>query len=258
MVYNECEVREMYEYDKDKLISLITKAKGEDKTVSKFAEEMGVSRPYLNNLLNKKQKNPPSPDILQKVAGNNNQVRYEQLMVAAGYLDEKYLLVMDKDDEGQYEEKKDTQGAKGLLSTYLEQVEKKNPREMVTSYNYNNEAFWDEKQECVKEDYFTFPEGYVTDSSYALKMTNNKFKDWGIIRDDYILIRPINDEPENGSTILVIIRKGGDCNRTIKRYYIINKDKVRLEPDVENYGEIDKTEIEVKGLVVFVGRQYIK
>ena len=112
----------MYEYDKDKLISLITKAKGEDKTVSKFAEEMGVSRPYLNNLLNKKQKNPPSPDILQKVAGNNNQVRYEQLMVAAGYLDEKYLLVMDKDDEEQYEEKKDTQGAKGLLSTYLEPV----------------------------------------------------------------------------------------------------------------------------------------
>ena len=78
------------------------------------------------------------------------------------------------------------------------------------------------------------------------------------MRDDYILIRPINDEPENGSTILVIIRKGGGCNRTIKRYYIINKDKVRLEPDIENYGEIDKTEIEVKGLVVYVGRKYIK
>jgi SOS-response transcriptional repressor LexA len=89
-------------------------------------------------------------------------------------------------------------------------------------------------------------------------MTDNKFKDWGIVRGDYILIRPINDEPENGSTILVIIRKGGDCNRTIKRYYIINKDKVRLEPDVENHGEIDKSEIEVKGLVIYAARQYIK
>ena len=243
--------------DKVKLMNLVSRAIG-DKSVTKFAKEADIHRSYLSKLKNGSLEFDPKPDILEKIAENNDKVRYIELMVAAGYLDEKYFLVMDKEDERQYEEKKDTQGAKGLLSTYLEQVEKKKPREMVTSYNYNNEAFWDEKQECVKEDYFTFPEGYVTDSSYALKMTDNKFKDWGIVRGDYILIRPINDEPENGSTILVIIRKGGDCNRTIKRYYIINKDKVRLEPDVENYGEIDKTEIEVKGLVVFVGRQYIK
>jgi transcriptional regulator with XRE-family HTH domain len=238
-------------------MNLVSRAIG-DKSVTKFAKEADIHRSYLSKLKNGSLEFDPKPEILEKIAENNNQVRYVELMVAAGYLDEKYLLVKGENDKEQNEKKKDTLGKKNLLSTYLETVEKKNPREMVTSYNYNNEAFWDEKQECVKEDYFTFPEGYVTDSSYALRMTNNEFKDLGIIKDDYILIRPTNDEPDNGSTILVVIRKGGGCRRTIKRYYIINKDKVRLEPDVENYGEIDKTDIEVKGLVVYAGRKYIK
>lgn len=240
----------MYEYDKDNLIKLIKKAKGEEKTVSKFAEEMGVSRPYLNNLLNKKQKNPPNPDILQKVAENNNQVRYVELMVAAGYLDEKYILGDEND--------KKTKSINEVISEYIEKVEGINPREMVPSYNYNNEDFWKKDKNCAKEDYFTFPEGYVTDSSFSLKMTNNKFKNMGIIKGDYILIRPTKDEPKNGSKILVTIRKGDDYNRTIKRYYIINESKVRLEPDVENYGEIDKSEVEIIGLVVYVGREYMK
>ncbi|RCW49726.1 MULTISPECIES: LexA family transcriptional regulator [unclassified Halanaerobium] len=238
----------MYVYNKDKLINLIKKAKGEDKTVSKFAKEMGVSRPYLNNLLNKKQKNPPNPDILQKVAENNNQVRYVELMVAAGYLDEKYILG-DKND-------KKVRSINKMLSEYIEKVEDINPREVVPSYNYDNESFWDDKKECVAEDYFIFPESYVTDSSYALKITNNNFKYWRIIKGDYILIRPANNEPANGSTILVIIRKGGDYNRTIKRYYIINDSKVRLEPDIENYGEIDKSEVKIIGFVDYMGRQY--
>lgn len=236
--------------DTEKLKKLVDKAIGEE-SITDFAKKSGVHRTYLSKLKNDSLSHDPKPGILRKIAENNTKVRYVELMVAAGYLDEKYIL---NEDEVEENNKK----GMDLTSMYLEKVEKKNPREMVTSYNYNNEAFWDEKKECVKEDYFTFPEGYVTDSSYALKMTNNEFKDLGIIKDDYILIRPINDEPENGSTILVVIRKGGGCRRTIKRYYIINKDKVRLEPDVENYGEIDKSEIEVKGLVVYVGRKYIK
>jgi len=242
----------MYEYDKDKLISLIKKAKGEDKTVSKFAEEMGVSRPYLNNLLNKKQKNPPSPDILQKVAGNNNQVRYVELMVAAGYLGDEYILDENKNEEEDIN-KKDSD------SYVVEEVNRRNPREIVKSINDNNiYDFVESKKETLHDGKAVFPEGYVTDSSFAVRMTDNKFENMGIIKDDHLLIRPITEDPKNGTTILVIIKKGGDYVRTVKRIYFINENKVRLEPDTEGYGVIDKSEIEIIGLIVYMGRKYIK
>ncbi|MGP3779400.1 hypothetical protein ACTWKD_11260 [Halanaerobium saccharolyticum] len=236
--------------EKKKLKELVSEAIG-DRTVTEFAKEADLNRSYLSSLKNGSEPYDPKPEILKKIAKNSYKVKYVDLMIAAGYIKKSELTYSNGQTNNEI-----SISSPSAPSFGSEKNTERNGE--VKSYNYSNEAFWDEKQECVKEHYFTFPEGYVTDSSYALKMTDNKFKDWGIVRDDYILIRPINDEPENGSTILVIIRKGGDCNRTIKRYYIINKDKVRLEPDIENYGEIDKTEIEVKGLVVYLGRKYIK
>lgn len=234
--------------EKKELKDLVSDAIG-DKTVTEFAKEADLNRSYLSSLKNGSEPYDPKPEILKKIAKNSKKVKYLDLMIAAGYIkfsDFSYYkgkinnnISISSPPEPKYGSVKNTENNGG-----------------VKSYNYNNEAFWDEKQKCVSEEHFNFPEGYVTDSSYALKMTNNEFKDLGIIKDDYILIRPTNDEPDNGSTILVVIRKGGVCRRTIKRYYIINNDKVRLEPDVENYGEIEKSEIEIKGLVVYMGRKY--
>lgn len=229
------------------LKDLVSKAIGE-KTVTDFAKKADLNRSYLSSLKNGSEPYEPNPDILKKIAKISYEVNYIDLMIAAGYINE-------SDIRQKLQSMNNNNSVNDLITLYKTKVEGENGNELVKSYNFNKKEFWKDS-ECKVDELVAFPEKYVMKDSFAVKMANNRLKDWGIIKDDYILIRPTNDEPENGSTILVIIRKGGDYNRTIKRYYIINKDKVRLEPDVENYGEIDKSEVEIKGVVVYMGRKY--
>ncbi|ABR48541.1 hypothetical protein Amet_2387 [Alkaliphilus metalliredigens QYMF] len=74
-------------FDKEQLSNLLTKAKGE-RSLNQYALSSGVDAGYLSRLINKTRKNPPSPEILKKLATKaHNNVKYEELMIAAGHLD---------------------------------------------------------------------------------------------------------------------------------------------------------------------------
>lgn len=78
------------------LIKLVKKAKG-DRSITKFAKDSGVSRPYLSQLLNNKAKYSPRPDKLKLIAqASQGRVKYKDLMAAAGYLEGIYYTDKSK------------------------------------------------------------------------------------------------------------------------------------------------------------------
>lgn len=69
------------------LIELIKKAQGE-RSLNQFAQQCDIDAGNLSRIINNKNKQPPKPDTLRKIANNAyNGVSYEELMDAAGHLD---------------------------------------------------------------------------------------------------------------------------------------------------------------------------
>lgn len=74
-------------FDKKEFRLLLEKALG-NRTKTEYAQASGVNRTYISKLLNEKLDNPPTPDIIKRLANvAHNGITYEQLMKAAGYLD---------------------------------------------------------------------------------------------------------------------------------------------------------------------------
>lgn len=81
------------------LISLIRKKQG-DKTLNQFASICKINAGHLSRILNGNFKNPPSPETLKKIS-NNDDILYEELLIAAGYIDiniknSKIKILVDK------------------------------------------------------------------------------------------------------------------------------------------------------------------
>lgn len=73
-------------FDKENFKFLIEKAMGNRK-ISQYAEDSGVNRTYLSKYINQRLDNPPTPDILKRLSNSaHNNVTYNQLMMAAGYI----------------------------------------------------------------------------------------------------------------------------------------------------------------------------
>lgn len=73
-------------FDKERFAQLLTIARGE-RSNQEYADDSGVSRSYISMYINQKREDPPSPDILKKLAkAAHNGVNYAQLMAAAGYV----------------------------------------------------------------------------------------------------------------------------------------------------------------------------
>lgn len=83
-------VKTDHEYDKEKLKSLLQKAKGK-RTQTEYAKQAGVGIAYLNKYIRGAQDNPPIPSTLFKLSSvADNDVTYDELLYAAGYNPQKY------------------------------------------------------------------------------------------------------------------------------------------------------------------------
>ena len=70
----------------EKLITLIAQARG-DRALNQFALNCNVNADDLSRISNGKFIKPPAPDFLRKISEHaQNNVTYESLMEAAGYL----------------------------------------------------------------------------------------------------------------------------------------------------------------------------
>ncbi|MCX7903242.1 MAG: helix-turn-helix domain-containing protein [Caloramator sp.] len=74
-------------FDRDKFSYLLIKARGE-RNNAEFSRESGVSRAYISGYINKNIDKPPTPEIIRRLAeAAYNDVTYEDLMEAAGYIE---------------------------------------------------------------------------------------------------------------------------------------------------------------------------
>jgi HTH-type transcriptional regulator, competence development regulator len=73
-------------FNPDLLIQLIKSAQG-NRSLNQFAQLCGIDSGNLSRILNNKNKQPPKPATLKKIADNAFEaVTYEQLMAAAGHM----------------------------------------------------------------------------------------------------------------------------------------------------------------------------
>jgi transcriptional regulator with XRE-family HTH domain len=79
-------------FQKEKFRDCLLQARGK-RTNETFSKESGVSRAYISAYLNLKRNDPPTPEIIRRLAkASKNNVTYENLMIAAGFLDENYYI----------------------------------------------------------------------------------------------------------------------------------------------------------------------
>lgn len=90
-------------FDKKRFKYLVDKAIG-DRKISQFSSDSGVNRTYISKYVNERLDNPPTPDVLKRLANaSQNDISYEELMSAAGYLDDKdYEESILKDNKDLY------------------------------------------------------------------------------------------------------------------------------------------------------------
>lgn len=74
-------------FNKKVFKELLEKAIG-NRTMTEYSNESGVNRTYISKYINEKLDNPPTPDIIKRLANTaQNGVTYEDFMKAAGHLD---------------------------------------------------------------------------------------------------------------------------------------------------------------------------
>ena len=87
--------------------------------------------------------------------------------------------------------------------------------------------------------------------SYVLQAKGDSMIDDGILNGDYVVIREQN-EARDGDIVVAILRNGF---ATLKRFYQ-EKDRIRLQPANSTMNPMFVTEVEIKGKVVAVIRQF--
>jgi repressor LexA len=227
---------------------LLEKAKG-DNSITKFSDISGVDRTYLSKYLNLKLEKAPTPKIIRKISENSS-VSYDDLMVAAGYLDQKYM------------------GNKNLMMKYLntfnpekaESIKRiendKYKDEIVFIYGVEDSIVWEKTSDYKynSETYEYFAANLSIRADFGIKIKNNEFNQLGFFKGDILLVE-ITENINSGSTILVIIRKEEKViEKTIKRYYELSEEKIRLEPDKNMNSTYDKSQIEIIGKVITMRR----
>jgi Helix-turn-helix. len=74
-------------FDKDKFVELLILAKGNERSLNQFANACEISPAHISRYMRKLLSNPPSPDLLKRIANvSGGRVTYEELMNAVGYL----------------------------------------------------------------------------------------------------------------------------------------------------------------------------
>lgn len=149
-----------------KLIELLNKAKGK-RSLNRFAEESGVDAGHLSRVMRGIMINPPSPDTLKKISDKaHNNVTYEDLMMAAGHLEKKFIganlaiLRGEKSYKDYSSYLKDSFGI-NISPVLLERYEKnlEHPDEVVAEYI--------SKAHGLPDDFF-----YVQSNNIILDMQN--------------------------------------------------------------------------------------
>lgn len=89
------------------------------------------------------------------------------------------------------------------------------------------------------------------DKSFVLQAKGDSMIDDGILDGDYVVIRE-QEDANNGDVVVAVLKNGF---ATLKRFYK-EKDRIRLQPANATMNPIFVAEVEIKGKVVAVIRQF--
>lgn len=105
-------------------------------------------------------------------------------------------------------------------------------------------------EECV-EDVYPFPTDFIgQDDSFMLTVKGDSMINAGIYEGDYLVVRT-QSTAENGEIVVALI----DDEATVKRYFA-EPDRIRLQPENENYEPIYTTNCVILGKVTALFRKY--
>lgn len=229
--------------------------------ISDYAEKCGISRSYISQYIGKHRDNPPKPEVLKNISdASEGQLDYEELMVAAGYLEQKY-----------YDERKNmlkivrhlrenNKLPKGLKDDLKQNEILPDYEELLPVYDFENRLIWENQTKRERKSHFRshlkeyFAKKIAEKSNYAVRLKDDKFNNLGIYKRDLLVVRIQNYKPNSGSIILVVIKTEEDIVKTIKRYYKLDNGKVHLDPSDNIKSIYDESEIRIIGVVIAMRR----
>lgn len=87
-------------FDLDTFSKILDKINSTYDTMSDFAMKASLDRTYISKYINKKLNNPPSPEIIKKIANASNGITtYYELMEICGYIDLRIVFKLSKDNK---------------------------------------------------------------------------------------------------------------------------------------------------------------
>lgn len=87
-----------FDFDKEKYAEVLRRAIG-DRSIATFSKDVGISTGYVSRYLNLKCDVTPTIATIKKIANATKMVNYAELLEAAGYDSEKYLVYEEDDKE---------------------------------------------------------------------------------------------------------------------------------------------------------------
>ncbi|MBS4218997.1 hypothetical protein KHA96_11790 [Bacillus sp. FJAT-49711] len=110
------------QFNKEEFAILLERAKG-DRSINQYANEAGVSAAHISRFLRNMIASPPTPETISKFAAKaQNEVSYEDLMVAAGHLARKNELDINSHDRIEKHSPMDVRGKMEQLQRKFIQV----------------------------------------------------------------------------------------------------------------------------------------
>lgn len=106
-------------------------------------------------------------------------------------------------------------------------------------------------EECV-EDVYPFSSEFIgsNDDCFMLTVKGDSMKDAGIFEGDILIVRQ-QEVAENGEIVVAMI----DDEATVKRYFK-EADRIRLQPENDDYDPIYTQQCQILGKVVGLYRRY--
>ncbi|MCM3386851.1 hypothetical protein M3649_01745 [Ureibacillus chungkukjangi] len=136
------------QFNKEEFANLLDRAKGE-RSINNFANETGVSAAHISRFLRQMIASPPTPETISKFAAKaQNEVTYQDLMVAAGHL-------ARKDESDGNKENTVERDSPMNLRMQIEELEKKF-RQVILADLYESPYKW--SVEKTEEKRFRFPD----------------------------------------------------------------------------------------------------
>ena len=203
-------------FDKEKFSEVLLKARG-NRTNEEYARASGVSRSYISAYINSRREDPPSPEILKKLADKAfNEVSYSDFMQASGFLSVFETKWIGRDDG--YIEFYD-ENEKSIDIPILGVIQAGHP--ILAEQNILGYAPIPERQHKSAPGSFFFLR--VKGDS----MTNSRIED-----GDLVLVRK-QPNVENGDIAVILINHE---EATIKRvYYDYDNKLITIRPDNPKY-----------------------